>query len=297
MLRLLAENAGETVARETLAGSGVAANERTVDVQVNRLRRKIERDPANPLLFANRAGRGLPLADRPLKQLERGRALSLSLPVSFEQPRSWWRAFGASRLAPAQGPLCAGAADRHRADGDPAMRAHLCVHGAALAARSPRGFPTALTQEIAAIVDLHRSYPGRTNDDILARIAQQRLNIDMEFLPKGALPPALPKPFFSIVDAALSNEIKRQIGKPFWLDTVGSFEFHRDQNCARRCRSCELSPCATRPMPRIPISFLLWMIGTSFVLIVVAIALPRQSDQADPLARRRRRGVRQGPRS
>jgi len=32
MLRLLAENAGETVQREALAGSGVAGNERTVDV-------------------------------------------------------------------------------------------------------------------------------------------------------------------------------------------------------------------------------------------------------------------------
>ena len=141
MLRLLAENAGETVAREALAGSGVAANERTVDVQVNRLRRKIERDPGQSAVFANRAGRGLPFADRPLKQLERGRALSLSLPVSFEQPRSWWRGVLAqARLAPAQGPLCARASDRHCADGDPAMRAHLCVHGTALAARSPCGF-------------------------------------------------------------------------------------------------------------------------------------------------------------
>ena len=58
MLRLLAENAGETVARETLAGSGVAANERTVDVQVNRLRRKIERDPANPLHLQTSRGAG-----------------------------------------------------------------------------------------------------------------------------------------------------------------------------------------------------------------------------------------------
>jgi two-component system phosphate regulon response regulator OmpR len=49
MLRLLAEHAAETVTREALAGPGVAGNERTVDVQVNRLRRKIERDPANPL--------------------------------------------------------------------------------------------------------------------------------------------------------------------------------------------------------------------------------------------------------
>jgi len=30
-------------------------NERAVDVQINRLRRKIERDPANPLFPAGRA--------------------------------------------------------------------------------------------------------------------------------------------------------------------------------------------------------------------------------------------------
>ncbi len=31
-----------------LAGPGVSVNDRAVDVQINRLRRKIERDPANP---------------------------------------------------------------------------------------------------------------------------------------------------------------------------------------------------------------------------------------------------------
>ncbi|WP_131119441.1 response regulator [Lichenihabitans psoromatis] len=48
MLQMLAGSAGGTVSREDLAGSGVGANERTIDVQVNRLRRKIEVDPANP---------------------------------------------------------------------------------------------------------------------------------------------------------------------------------------------------------------------------------------------------------
>jgi two-component system, OmpR family, phosphate regulon response regulator OmpR len=48
MLQLLAGSAGGTVSREELAGSGIGANERTIDVQVNRLRRKIEVDPANP---------------------------------------------------------------------------------------------------------------------------------------------------------------------------------------------------------------------------------------------------------
>src|ERR1043166_6202529 len=47
MLRVLAATPGETVPRLALAGNGTGSNERAVDVQVNRLRRKIERDPAH----------------------------------------------------------------------------------------------------------------------------------------------------------------------------------------------------------------------------------------------------------
>jgi len=61
MLRILSENPGETVSREVLGG-GEAGNERTVDVQVNRLRRKIEEDPANPLLLQTVRGIGYRLA-------------------------------------------------------------------------------------------------------------------------------------------------------------------------------------------------------------------------------------------
>jgi two-component system, OmpR family, phosphate regulon response regulator OmpR len=58
MLRILAECHGETVPRQALAGNGAATNERAVDVQVNRLRRKIERDPANPLIVQTVRGIG-----------------------------------------------------------------------------------------------------------------------------------------------------------------------------------------------------------------------------------------------
>jgi two-component system, OmpR family, phosphate regulon response regulator OmpR len=65
MLRVLAAAPGETVPRMALAGNGGGANERAVDVQVNRLRRKIERDPANPLFVQTVRGIGYRLVISP----------------------------------------------------------------------------------------------------------------------------------------------------------------------------------------------------------------------------------------
>jgi len=58
MLTVLSANPGETVPRLALAGNGNGASERAVDVQVNRLRRKIERDPTKPLFVQTVRGIG-----------------------------------------------------------------------------------------------------------------------------------------------------------------------------------------------------------------------------------------------
>jgi two-component system phosphate regulon response regulator OmpR len=65
MLTMLAASPGETVPRLALAGNGISGNERAVDVQVNRLRRKIERDPANPLIVQTVRGIGYRLVTGP----------------------------------------------------------------------------------------------------------------------------------------------------------------------------------------------------------------------------------------
>jgi two-component system phosphate regulon response regulator OmpR len=69
MLSVLAASPGETVPRQALAGNGngggSAVNERAVDVQVNRLRRKVERDPANPLIIQTVRGIGYRLVVSP----------------------------------------------------------------------------------------------------------------------------------------------------------------------------------------------------------------------------------------
>jgi two-component system phosphate regulon response regulator OmpR len=65
MLRLLAATAGETVPRQALAGPGGSTGERAVDVQINRLRRKIERESANPLFVQTVRGVGYRLVTTP----------------------------------------------------------------------------------------------------------------------------------------------------------------------------------------------------------------------------------------
>lgn len=57
LLKILAAKQGDTVPRLVLVGSD-AAGERAVDVQINRLRRKIEKDPANPTYLQTVRGVG-----------------------------------------------------------------------------------------------------------------------------------------------------------------------------------------------------------------------------------------------
>lgn len=61
IMAIFAENMGETVPRQALAGETGEVGERTIDVQINRLRRKIEDNPANPLWLQTVRGIGYKL--------------------------------------------------------------------------------------------------------------------------------------------------------------------------------------------------------------------------------------------
>lgn len=62
IMAFFAARAGETIARHELAGGDGEIGERTIDVQINRLRRKIEDDPANPVYLQTVRGIGYRLA-------------------------------------------------------------------------------------------------------------------------------------------------------------------------------------------------------------------------------------------
>ncbi|MDI6834773.1 response regulator [Ciceribacter thiooxidans] len=59
---LFASRAGDTIPRHELVGNDTEVGERTIDVQINRLRRKIEDDPANPVWLQTVRGIGYRLS-------------------------------------------------------------------------------------------------------------------------------------------------------------------------------------------------------------------------------------------
>ncbi len=61
LLRLLAEHAGNPVPRADLAQPGSEESARSVDVQINRLRQKIESDPSSPIFLQTVRGSGYAL--------------------------------------------------------------------------------------------------------------------------------------------------------------------------------------------------------------------------------------------
>ncbi len=58
LLRMFAARPGTTIQRHELILGDATGSERAVDVQINRLRRKIEIDPANPVFLQTVRGRG-----------------------------------------------------------------------------------------------------------------------------------------------------------------------------------------------------------------------------------------------
>ncbi len=109
------------------------------------------------------------------------------------------------------------------------------------------------------------------------------------------MPPPGPKPFFSPLDELLSVQIGRQIGRPFWTDTVGKSSLVEirivlDDAVMRVFAQRSAAYASNSEL------FLFWMVGTSSILLIVAVLVPAQPDQADPAARRRRGKFRQGSR-
>ena len=137
-----------------------------------------------------------------------------------------------------------------------------------------RRLSAAVTADISALIDVYQSFPQDRDSETLQRIAQQRLNLDVDILKNSDLPPQGPRPFFSLLDQALSRQLQIQIKQPFWLDTLGQSDFVEirvklDNDVIRVIARRSAAYASNSHI------FLAWMLGTSLVLLTVAILLLR----------------------
>jgi two-component system osmolarity sensor histidine kinase EnvZ len=145
-----------------------------------------------------------------------------------------------------------------------------------------RHLSAAVVGDIAALAEISKAYPQEPDYARLRKIAQDRMGLNVDFLPLSDMPPPGPKPFFSLLDQALSVELRKQIGRPFWIDTVGrsSLVEIRIQLDDAVMRVFARRSAAYASNSEI---FLLWMVGTSLVLLAVAIGFLR--NQIKPILR------------
>jgi two-component system, OmpR family, osmolarity sensor histidine kinase EnvZ len=106
--------------------------------------------------------------------------------------------------------------------------------------------------------------------------------LKVRFVPNEELPEAGSKPFFDLLDSTLSDEINRQIGRPFWIDTVGRSNY---VDIRIKLDDGVMHVLARRSQTYASNSqiFLWWMLGTSSVLITIAILFLR--NQIKPILR------------
>lgn len=145
-----------------------------------------------------------------------------------------------------------------------------------------RRLSEALTRDIAAIIAVVETYPQDPDWDTITRIAKRDLGISVSLLKGEELPPPGPKPFFSLLDSALSDEIVARIHRPFWIDTVGNSDLVEIR--------IDLGDDVLRVMARRSQAyasnshiFLVWMVSTSLVLLTIAILFLR--NQIRPIQR------------
>lgn len=145
-----------------------------------------------------------------------------------------------------------------------------------------RRLSTATVQNIAMLIDIYRAYPQDKDYQTLIQLADSDLGLRVNFVPNEELPQIRSRPFFDLLDRTLSDELTRQIGRPFWIDTVGASNF---VDIRIKLDDSVMHVIARRSQTYASNSqiFLLWMLGTSLVLLTVAILFLR--NQIKPILR------------
>ncbi|GGB35056.1 two-component sensor histidine kinase [Roseibium aquae] len=145
-----------------------------------------------------------------------------------------------------------------------------------------RRMSEAVVREIAAVVYVLENFEQDADYQKIEDLGRDALGMSMTVMPPEPLPPPAPKPYFDVIDQGLSRAISQQIGKPFWIDTVGRSRYVEIR--------IQLNDGVLRVFTRRSQTFasnshifLVWMFSTSLVLIAIAMVFLR--NQIRPIIR------------
>ncbi len=136
--------------------------------------------------------------------------------------------------------------------------------------------------DVAMVVETFETL--KTAEDIaaLASRAERTTKLSITFWPDEALPDTRPSTFFSVLDRTLRGELQRKLDYPFWFDAT-EYPNHVDIRVEVKDGVLRLLAQRNRVFATNGHIFVLWMVGSTVVLLAVAILFLR--NQVRPISR------------
>lgn len=142
----------------------------------------------------------------------------------------------------------------------------------------------AVARDMAFVVALYEnSDRSAAALEKLQAIANKHLELGLEVQTQASLPSARAAPLFSMLDYRLSKYVERIVEKPFWIDTVGQTGFVDARVEVEPGLIFRFLTHENRAYASNTYIFLVWMVGCSLVLLLLAVVFLR--NQIRPILR------------
>lgn len=138
-----------------------------------------------------------------------------------------------------------------------------------------------VVSDIGLLLKAYDIYPDQPGAPKLTTLADSELGLSIAFEADEPLPATPPK-LNSLLSRSLAEEIEKQIGLPYWLDTEG-YEDYVDIRIAFNGGTMRTLALRSRVYATNSHIFIVWMVGASLLLVTVAILFLR--NQIRPIQR------------
>ncbi len=132
----------------------------------------------------------------------------------------------------------------------------------------------ALAGDIGAVIETLRAFPDSDSRLHTLRIAANRMDLDIRLEPGGILPNVQQEPPLGIMDKALHESLRDRLQRPFQVDST-SFEREVLIRVQLQDGLLEVFAPRKRLFSSTTYIFVLWMVGTSLLLLGIATVFMR----------------------